>query len=259
MKIFYTLGFSLLSLLLFATGISMTLGFFNPELASYLLIFNLPSLAVILGGTFFQLFVSFPTPQIGQAIRDFLPGIYSRRFDQNRREDQIKKILFWQSTYQKSRQNAWSLLNNKEVPEFEAYLFKLLETNYKLDDFIELYQAKLSSIERKTSQSFKVFQALAGSSPAFGMMGTVIGLMVMFNNFENDVQLARGIGLALMTTLYGIFFAQIIWIPAAKRIIQFNTDLKFNYDVILEGIVLILDEKSPMFIRDFLKAKIENR
>ncbi len=215
-------------------------------------------MALIIGGTFFQLFVTFPAREIGKAFLDFLPRRSSKRTGQRRKEEQIERILLWQNTYQKSRQNAWSILDKNKAGDFESYLFKLLETNYGIDEFVELYQTKLSALERNSNQSFKVFQTLAGSSPAFGMMGTVIGLMVMFSNFENDVQLASGIGLALMTTLYGIFFAQLIWIPAAKRVQQFYSELKFNYDVVLEGIVLILQDKSPLYIRDFLTAKIES-
>ena len=259
MKIFLTLIFILLSLGLFALGIFSSLGYFNPDLPPLLLILNLPSMALIIGGTFFQLFVTFPSNQIGKAFLDFLPRLSSKGLKKKQGMEQIETILYWQSTYQKSRQNAWSILDKNKVSVFESYLFKLLETNYGIDEFVELYHTKLSSLERNSNQSFKIFQTLAGSSPAFGMMGTVIGLMVMFNNFENDVQLASGIGLALMTTLYGIFFAQLIWIPAAKRVQQFYSELKFNYDVLLEGIVLILQEKSPMYIRDFLTAKIENK
>ena len=259
MKIFFTFLFSAISLGLFAAGIFSTLGYFNPELPPFLLFLNLPSMALIIGGTFFQLFVTFPTSQIRKAFLDFLPRLSSRQIKLKQKESQVEKILLWQSTYRMSRQNAWTKLGQDQVNAFESYIFKLLETNYDTDEFVELYQSKISTLERNSSQSYKIFSTLAGSSPAFGMMGTVIGLMVMFNNFENDVQLARGIGLALMTTLYGIFFAQLIWTPAAKRVQQFYSEQKFNYDVMLDGIVLILEEKSPMYIRDFLQAKIEDR
>lgn len=259
MKIVFTFLFSILSIGLFIAGIFSTLGYYKLDLPPILLVLNFPSIALIIGGTFFQLFVTYPFHQIGKAFLDFLPRISSRKYEQGKNEKQIDEILLWQSTYQKSRQNAWAILRKKKPGNFESYLFKLLETNYSIDEFVELYQARLTSLERSFTQSSKVFQTLGGSSPAFGMMGTVIGLMVMFSNFENDVQLASGIGLALMTTLYGIFFAQLIWIPAAKRVQQFYSELKFNHDLLLESIVLILEDKSPMYIRDFLSAKIENK
>ncbi len=259
MKIFFTIIFTFLSVGLFTGGIFYTLGYFNLDLPPLLVKLNLPSLAVIIGGTFFQLFVSFPSNQIGRAFFDFLSRLFFTRVNEKKDMEQIERILLWQSTYQKSRQNAWSILRKNKVGDFESYLFKLLETNYSVDEFTELYKNKLSSFERNSNNSFKVFQSLAGSSPAFGMMGTVIGLMVMFNNFENQIQLASGIGLALMTTLYGIFFAQLIWIPAAKRVQLHTAEMKFKYDLLMEGIVLILQEKSPMYIRDFLTAKLENK
>lgn len=259
MKFLITLVFILISLVLLALGVSSTLGFFDPDLPPILLLINLPSIALILGGTFFQLFVTFPINQVGMALLDFFPRISSRKFDQSRRTKQIETILGWQANFQKSRQSAWPVLAQSNPKGFESYLFNLLQTNYKVEEFMELYQTKISNLDRKSNQSYKIYQTLAGSSPAFGMIGTVLGLMVMFRNFENDVQLASGIGLALMTTLYGIFFSQLIWIPAAKRVQQFYSDLKFNYDVLVEGIVLILEEKSSLYIRDFLQAKIENQ
>lgn len=258
MKQIVTMFFSILTLLFFSFGVLMITGHISLEIPKFLQLLNLPSIAVILGGTFFQLFVSYPVSQIFEGLGNFLPRIYSKKFDQKSRLSEIDRVLDWQKMYQKMKQNAWASLKNQSKSAFESHIFELLETNYHKDDFVELAYAKISNLDRQVSQHVKVFHLLSVSSPAFGMLGTIIGLMVMFNNFENDVQLASGIGLALMTTLYGIFFSQFVWIPAAKRINQYHADLSFNYEILIEGLELILEGKSSLYIQDYLTAKVEN-
>jgi chemotaxis protein MotA len=258
MKQLISIIFSLLALLFVVLGILMVTGYYTLEIPDFLLVLNLPSLAIILGGTFFQLFVSYPVTQIFEGLGNFLPRIYSRKFEQESRMSEIDRILEWQQLYQKSKQNAWPNLKNQSQSDFEFHIFELLETNYRKDDFVDLAYAKISSLDRQVSQHVKIFHLLSVSSPAFGMLGTIMGLMVMFSNFENDVQLATGVGFALMTTLYGLFFSQFVWIPAAKRIQQYHADLSFNYEIMIEGLELILEEKSSLYIQDYLTAKFEN-
>jgi chemotaxis protein MotA len=258
MKQLMSIAFGTLSMLVFLLGILVQTGYVVVEFPDYLMVLNLPSVAIIVGGTFFQLFVSYPTSQIRGGFHNFLPRIYSKRFDYTSRLAEIGRVLEWQQFYLKSKQNAWPLLKTKSKSDFETELFELLETNYHKQDFVELAYAKISNLDRQVNQHVKVFHLLSVSSPAFGMLGTIIGLMVMFNNFENDVQLASGIGLALMTTLYGIFFSQFVWIPAAKRINQYHVDLGFNYEILIEGLELIFEEKSAMYIQDYLTAKVKN-
>jgi chemotaxis protein MotA len=259
MKQLISIAFGTLSILIFLLGVLVVTGHIALEIPGFLMILNLPSIALIIGGTFFQLFVSYPTSQILGGFYNFLPRIYSKRFDYESRLAEITRVLDWQQLYLKSKQNSWPVLKSQSKSDFESHIFELLETNYQKQDFLELAYAKINSLERQVNQSIKVFQLLSVSSPAFGMLGTIIGLLVMFNNFENNIQLASGIGLALMTTLYGIFFSQFIWIPASKRIHQFHSDLTFNYGILIEGVVLILEEKSSLYIQDYLKAKVEKR
>ena len=259
MKQLISIAFGALSILIFLLGVLMVTGHVAVEIPTYLMVLNLPSIAVIIGGTFFQLFVSYPISQILGGFYNFLPRIYSKRFDYDSRLGEVTRVLEWQQLYLKSKQNAWPVLKVQSESDFESHIFELLETNYQKQDFLELAYAKINSLERQVNQSVKVFHLLSVSSPAFGMLGTIIGLLVMFNNFESNIQLASGIGLALMTTLYGIFFSQFVWIPASKRIQQFHSDLTFNYGILIEGLVLIIEEKSSLYIQDYLKAKVEKR
>ncbi|WP_289030883.1 MotA/TolQ/ExbB proton channel family protein [uncultured Algoriphagus sp.] len=257
MKTLISIFFSLMSLCLFLIGLLSSLGYFNLDFPEYLSLVNPSSILLILGGVFFQLFVSYPISQIGKAFNDIFSKIYTNRFEYLHRKELLEKVLTWQKSYQVAKQNIWSDQKSKNVDKFEFFVFELLETNYNIEEFEELTESKFSKLDRDVIQSQKIFQTLASSSPAFGMLGTIIGLIVMFQNFDNEMALAKGIGLALMTTLYGIFLAQFIWIPAGKRLNQFHVDLKFNYEIIVEGAKLILKEKSSLFIQDYLKAKIQ--
>jgi chemotaxis protein MotA len=246
----------ILSIIFLLLGVFSILGYYQFDIPPVVAVFNLPSVAVILGGTFFQVFVSYPLTQIAEAARNFFPWIYSNRFETKSRLAIIETVLRWQESYQTSRQNTWTTIKEKRTDHVERYLIELLETNYKKEDFLGLARTKISSIDHLSARSQRIYSLLAGSSPAFGMLGTILGLLVMFKNFGDDMQLATGMGFALITTLYGIFMSQFVWIPASKRIAQYYLNLKFNYALMTEGLYLIMEEKSPLYIQDYLEAKI---
>ncbi|WP_026947036.1 motility protein A [Algoriphagus marincola] len=256
MKLFISIILALISFGLFIIGILSVFGYLSLGFPDYLLALNIPSIALILGGTLFQIFITYPFDIIGSSFFYLVPRMYRNEFSKSKRMESIDKIVSWQKIYQKSKQTTWSSLKSSKISDFESYWFSLLETNYGADEIRELYAIKVANLERKANLVYNVFNTLAVSSPAFGMMGTVLGLLVLFNNSSNDIQMGDGLALALTTTLYGLFFSHIIWIPAAKRINQHYANINFNNNMFLEGVILILENKSPLYIKDYLSAKL---
>ncbi len=99
---------------------------------------------------------------------------------------------------------------------------------------------------------------MGAAAPAFGMIGTLVGLIVMLAAMGGDpTQLGAGLAVAMITTLYGVFFARLIFIPCATKIMQREQIVRFRNTLISEGLALLADNKSPRFIQDKMNSFLD--
>jgi chemotaxis protein MotA len=99
---------------------------------------------------------------------------------------------------------------------------------------------------------------MAVASPAFGMVGTLIGLIIMLDNMGDDPsQIGAGLAVALVTTLYGIMLARLIFAPAAAKLQQREEIFRFRNYMIVEGLSMLADEASPRHIQDHMNSYLD--
>ncbi len=99
---------------------------------------------------------------------------------------------------------------------------------------------------------------MAAASPAFGMIGTLVGLIIMLDGMGGDpTQLGAGLAVALLTTLYGVIFARLVFMPAATKIMQREQIVRFRNFLVAEGLALLADRKSPRFIQDKMNSFLD--
>lgn len=99
---------------------------------------------------------------------------------------------------------------------------------------------------------------MGGDSPAFGMLGTLIGLVIMLGNMSSDPSaIGPSMAVALITTFYGIILARIFFIPAATKVIARNNVSMFKYNLQMEGLVLLAERKSPRYIQDKINSFVD--
>jgi chemotaxis protein MotA len=99
----------------------------------------------------------------------------------------------------------------------------------------------------------KMLMSLADVAPAMGMIGTLIGLVAMLSNMDDPKSIGPAMAVALLTTLYGAFLANVIAIPiAAKLELRLNEE-KLNQQLILDAVLGIQDGQNPRVIEGLLK------
>lgn len=98
----------------------------------------------------------------------------------------------------------------------------------------------------------RVFKALGDSAPAFGMIGTLVGLVQMLANMDDPSAIGPSMAIALLTTLYGALIANVICMPIADKLAsKFKTE-ELNQSLIIDGILQIRDNKSPGAVKEAL-------
>jgi len=97
---------------------------------------------------------------------------------------------------------------------------------------------------------------MANTAPSFGMVGTLLGLIIMLGSLDEPSGVGPALALALLTTLYGVGFANLLFSPMAKKI-KYNQSINQTRErLIMEGIVLIREGKSELLIKDQLGSLI---
>jgi chemotaxis protein MotA len=93
-----------------------------------------------------------------------------------------------------------------------------------------------------------ILNSMASAAPASGMLGTLIGLIAMLQGLGGDAsQLGAGLAVALITTLYGVLFARLLFMPAATQLRQKQGIQRFGNFLVTEGFALLADKQEPAF------------
>jgi chemotaxis protein MotA len=100
----------------------------------------------------------------------------------------------------------------------------------------------------------KIYRAMGDAAPAFGMVGTLIGMVQMFANMTDPSKLGPFMAMALLATLYGATLANLICLPIADKLHGKLVDEEVNRTLIIDGILMIRESKSPALVREMLLA-----
>jgi chemotaxis protein MotA len=117
-----------------------------------------------------------------------------------------------------------------------------------------IMESELEAQEDRHNMNRKIFEDLGAITPAFGMIGTLIGLIQMLGNLEDKSAIGPGMSAALITTLYGSFGANLIYIPLASKLVLRGQEESVMKRVMIEGTISIQSGDNPRIVRDKLAA-----
>src|ERR1700748_1363146 len=105
----------------------------------------------------------------------------------------------------------------------------------------------------------KIYRAIGDCAPAFGMIGTLIGMVQMVANMTDPSKLGPFMATALLATLYGALVANLFCLPIADKLHGKLLDEETNRTLIIDGILMIRDSKSPALVREMLLAYLPEK
>src|SRR3954469_8781449 len=104
------------------------------------------------------------------------------------------------------------------------------------------------------NEGSKIYRAIGDCAPAFGMIGTLIGMVQMFSNMSDPSKLGPFMATALLATLYGALVANLLCLPIADKLHGKLIDAETNRTLIIDVILVIRDSKGPTLVSEFLLA-----
>lgn len=214
---------------------------------------NPPGFFIVVLGTTAATLVSYPLSEVLRSNRMLMTVLLREDHSVSGLVDEIVKVakLRMQGQLRKIEDE----LDIIENPFLRTGI-QLVVDQTKVDDIINLMEWRIGRLQSQEQADAQIFHSMSHFAPAFGMFGTLVGLVNMLMNMgSGDIQqMGEHMALALMTTLYGIVLANLIFKPVAVKLERRTETRVMLMNMALEGVLLVREERSPSFIRQTLRS-----
>jgi len=240
-------------------GIGLFFGAILMSTENYKIFISLSSLIMVLGGTIAATMISYHGRYVFKSLVSLITIIFPYHLSPKRLNEEALKVMDWAKTNNKEGFKAVEsiIINEKIDDPLILYSKDLISTGVKGDKLKSLLEDLIESMMERESIQSNILQSMAGFAPAFGMVGTLIGLVIMLDNMGSDISnVGPGLALALLTTLYGVIFAQLFFKPAAEKLLQTVEILRHRNIILMESLVLLSEGKASFEIQDYINRFI---
>ncbi len=226
--------------------------------------FNLNSIMIVLGGTLAATIVNYPLRNVLGLFKILKNAfIYESHSYDKEIDALVEKAEKARKSGIMSLEADLDKIDNKFLRSGIELAINERDAG-RLRTFLNL---ELNNIERRHNIGQELFLYMGAYAPAFGMLGTVMGLIVMMNKFSGgnasidsidfDVaakfaELLGGMGLALVTTFYGVLFSNLVFLPIGGKLKRKSEDELMLKTIMVEGIISIHAKEHPILIREKL-------
>ncbi len=215
-------------------------------------LFNLPSLVLVVGGTVAATLISYPLREVVRVFKVF--GIVLRNERLYAQEDMEEIINVSRKYFAGQIAALDDALEHCRNPFLRTGV-QLVIDGAPVDDIVELLQWRIAKLKAREAAEAQIFRSMAMYAPAFGMLGTLLGLISMLHNLQGDFQsIGANMAIAMITTLYGILLANLLFKPIAIKFERRTERRVMQMNLVLEGVTLMAQRRSPSFIRLYLES-----
>ncbi|MCC5852954.1 MAG: flagellar motor protein PomA [Alkalimonas sp.] len=209
------------------------------------------SILIVVGGSLFVVITKFP---LGQFFGAGKVVVKAFMFKIEEAEELIEQAV---QLADSARKGGFLALEEAEISNpFMQKGINMLVDGHDGDVVRATLMKDISLTEKRHEQGISIFRSLGDVAPAMGMIGTLIGLVAMLSNMDDPKAIGPAMAVALLTTLYGAFIANVIAIPIADKLALRNDQEKLNNQLILDAILGIQDGQNPKVIEGLLRNYI---
>lgn len=215
--------------------------------------FDMKSILIVVGGTFAVLAASSPGSVLKEIPKHLKIAVFKPK---HKPMVYIDEIVECAQIARKSGLLALEEHANQEEDTFLKESLLLIVDAIDPDKVRAMLGDDLRYMENRHSEAMSFYERGAAFAPAFGMIGTLIGLILMLNNLDLDSgetgALTKGMAIALITTFYGSMLANVFFSPIANKLQSRHESEMLCKEIIIEGILSIQSGENPKFIREKL-------
>ncbi len=218
---------------------------------SFLIFVNISGLLIVVGGTIATSFIKFTMEDVINSISVAMKA-FTVKIDP---PEEIMEKMVSVAKVAKER-GLMALESEKPDDEFAAKAFQFLADGFDEQQIKELLQKDINLTIQRHTTGRNFFKGMGGSAPAFGMIGTLIGLVQMLANMANPQDIGPAMAIALLTTLYGALIANLVCLPLADKLQLRSQQEQISKNLILDAVLGIARGLSGMVFQETLKIHL---
>ncbi len=204
------------------------------------------AMMIVMGGTIGAVLVTTPLPVFLRALRGMSGVFFERAYST---ADMIEALIQFAG---KARKNGIVSLEAEAASTPDPFLRKALSLAVDGTDMQELrkmMEVEISLGEHVAEGEAKVWESAGGYAPTIGIIGAVMGLIQVMKHLEDIKEVGHGIAVAFVATVYGVGSANLFFLPAATKLRTRSQQVSLMKEMILEGVVGIVEGLNPTLIR----------
>lgn len=214
------------------------------------LFLNLPGFLIVVGGTFAATLIKFPLSSVFTALRIGIKAAFVSVKESPR--ELIDTAL---DLAKKVRKGGLLALEETHLSnDFFQKGVSLCVDGHGADVVGDALRAEMDLTIHRHAEGAKIFRGIGETAPAFGMIGTLVGLVQMLSNMEDPKTIGPAMAIALLTTLYGALIANLIALPIADKLESRVEQEGVTMTLIMESVLQIQAGQNPMVLEELLEA-----
>jgi chemotaxis protein MotA len=213
---------------------------------------NLPGLVIVLGGTLAATLMSYSLGEIWRALKAFF--VVLRTENRYKRSDIQEVIDIAKIWHRGSVHDTDAAIQHVQSPFLRTGLQMVID-GAPTDQIVDVLDWRIGRLKAREFAEADVFNVMAVYAPAFGMVGTLLGLVNMLRDIGANIdQIAVSLALALVTTFYGIVLANAVFKPMAVKLRRRTQDRVTLLTLTKEAIVMMADQHGPAQLKYTLQS-----
>ncbi|MHC4990574.1 MAG: motility protein A [Planctomycetota bacterium] len=209
------------------------------DVASYV---NAPSVLIVIGGATAATMTAFPLASFLKMPKVLTKTLTSKSSDPTQMVSQLVGLA------ETARRDGILALENRVEEIEDAFLVRGIQMAVDGTDpeVIEtVMETELANLMDRHESGKGLFDSMGRYAPAFGMIGTLIGLVAMLSNMDDPSKIGAGMAAALLTTLYGALMANIVFLPMADKLSQRSSEEVLLKTLVIQGVMAIQSGDNP--------------
>ncbi|BCB05291.1 flagellar motor protein MotP [Bacillus sp. KH172YL63] len=227
----------------------------NAGVSGFRSFIDLPSIFVVIGGLFGAMLVSFSVRELKQ-----LGKVMRESFRHDEYDLQMLIRTFVTLADKARREGLLSLEAEVEAVE-DPFIRKgvlLAVDGIEQDVIVDIMNAEIIALEERHRKNKSLLEKAGEYAPAWGMIGTLIGLVLMLKNLNDPSSLGPNMAIALLTTLYGVLLANLVFLPMASKLSMKTEKEVFMKQIVIEGVIGVQSGQNPRILEEKLRVFLSN-
>lgn len=224
--------------------------------SGYRVFLNAPAIMITLGGTLAAIFISFPLPEVFRVARSSLQ-IFRKDIEKPLWVIAIVVRMAFKARQQSllSLEKDFSTVKNR----FLKIGLEMVIDGHNGETIRDVLETEADFVQIRHRGGAHIFKTAGKFAPAFGLIGTLIGLVSMLQNLgggggDAAQQVGSGMAVALITTFYGAMMANLFFFPVAEKLGSRSGDEMLTIRIIIEGVLMIQSGVNPRMIETKLNS-----